>query len=94
MSEDAGRMANAGVDRYVAEAPYRLFEAYQVAATSTAIYPDRGNITGLAYCALGLNGEAGEVAERVKKALRDDEGVVSTPSRKEGRGQAARKRER
>ena len=45
---------------------------YQRKAISTAIYPS-GGIQGIAYTALGLNGEAGEVAERIKKIVRDDE---------------------
>ena len=45
---------------------------YQRKAMATAIYPS-GGIQGIAYAALGLNGEAGEVAERVKKIVRDDE---------------------
>jgi NTP pyrophosphatase (non-canonical NTP hydrolase) len=48
---------------------------YQTKAMSTAIYPRHG-VAGLAYVSLGLNGEAGEVAEVIKKIIRDDE--VST----------------
>ena len=44
--------------------------AYQDAAT-TALYPER---RGIEYTALGLVGEAGEVANKVKKMLRGDYG--------------------
>jgi len=48
------------------------FDEYQDQASSTAIYPGQGTVMGLAYVALGVNGEAGEIAEYVKKAWRDD----------------------
>lgn len=46
---------------------------YQTKARKTAIYPGTGN-GDLTYCTLGLNGEAGEVAEKVKKIMRDKKG--------------------
>lgn len=45
---------------------------YQDIATKSAIYPGQGTPLGLAYVALKLNGEAGEFAEHVGKAMRDD----------------------
>lgn len=45
---------------------------YQQIATKSAIYPGSGTPLGLAYVALKLNGEAGEFAEHVGKAMRDD----------------------
>ena len=47
--------------------------SYQQWTLSTAIYPGAGtgNDSELSYLALGLNGEAGEVADKIKKHLRD-----------------------
>lgn len=48
-------------------------DEYQMLATRSAIYPGQGTPLGLAYVALKLNGEAGELAEHVGKAMRDDD---------------------
>lgn len=55
------------------------FSEYQRASRATAVYPNAGE--DLTYPALGLCGEAGEVAEKVKKAIRDDGGVLSEERR-------------
>ena len=47
-------------------------DEYQTAAVLTAIYPGHGTPIGLAYVGLKLNGEAGEAAEHIGKAMRDD----------------------
>lgn len=46
---------------------------YQEFTIKTAIYPGAGtgNKDELSYLALGLNGESGEVADKIKKYLRD-----------------------
>ncbi len=51
---------------------------YQQLSRRTAEYPREA---WLAYPALGLAGEAGEVAEHAKKAIRDDGGEVSDERR-------------
>jgi len=45
------------------------FNEYQKTAQTTAIYPE--GINGLSYLVLGLCGETGEVAEKLKKVIRD-----------------------
>ncbi len=50
---------------------------YQLAAQTTAIYPGKKSFIGLMYVSLKCCGEAGEFAEHVGKALRDDHLVVS-----------------
>ena len=47
---------------------------YQMSASRTAVYPSG---RGLEYCVLGLASEAGEVAGKLKKAIRDEDGVIS-----------------
>jgi NTP pyrophosphatase (non-canonical NTP hydrolase) len=51
---------------------------YQRLSRRTAEYPREA---WLAYPALGLAGEAGEVAEHAKKAIRDDGGAITEERR-------------
>ena len=56
-----------------------LLRDYQADSRRTAAYPDAGD--NIVYPTLGLAGEAGEVAEHVKKAIRDDGGTVADERR-------------
>ncbi|MCS5705222.1 nucleoside triphosphate pyrophosphohydrolase family protein [Synechococcus sp. FGCU-3] len=51
------------------------FLAYQQQSRATARYPDAGS--NPIYPTLGLCGEAGEVADKVKKVIRDQGGSFS-----------------
>lgn len=59
------------------------FTQYQTEAMKTAIYPDKGHFGGLVYATLGLANEAGEVAGKLKKILRDSGGVLTNEKRAE-----------
>lgn len=54
------------------------FKTYQIESRKTAIYP---NCDGLYYVTLGLCGESGEIAEKVKKLIRDKNGVIDNEFR-------------
>lgn len=55
------------------------FSEYQSTSRKTAQYPTVGE--PFVYPALGLAGEAGEVAEKVKKIFRDKKGIVDDETR-------------
>lgn len=56
------------------------FSSYQKIAATTAIYPDNQRVV---YPALGMAGEAGEVANKVKKIIRDGPDNMPQDWRKE-----------
>lgn len=51
----------------------KSFYEYEIMAKQFALYPEAGSGSpmALAYCALGLTGEAGEYSEKIKKLIRD-----------------------
>ena len=55
---------------------------YQKDAGKTAQYPGRGDLDGLLYTTLGLAGEAGEIANKVKKIMRDDSYILTDEMKK------------
>lgn len=57
------------------------FKEYQEKSRKTALYPEVGN--NFVYPTLGLAGEAGEVAEKIKKVLRDKGGVIDDDTKKD-----------
>lgn len=56
------------------------FDEYQREANKTASYPEKD---ALYYCGLGLAGESGEVAEKLKKIIRDSNGVLSAEKKED-----------
>ena len=56
------------------------FKTYQTKARNTAIYPNLNS--NIIYPTLGLVGEAGEVAEKVKKVIRDKRGIFDEESKR------------
>ena len=55
------------------------FDYYQIEARKTAIYPNKDE--NFIYPTLGLVGESGEVAEKIKKILRDKNGYFDDESK-------------
>lgn len=61
------------------------FNEYQKESRKTAIYPNPGD--NFIYPTLGLAGEAGEVANKIKKVMRDKGGLMSEAEKEEVKGE-------
>ena len=59
---------------------FKDFDDYQKRCKKTAVYPKIGK--NFTYPTIGLMGEAGEVANKIEKLIRDDGGKI-TPARRE-----------
>ncbi|MDP3957041.1 MAG: nucleoside triphosphate pyrophosphohydrolase family protein [bacterium] len=57
------------------------FQEYQKQVKKTSIFPEDGH--AFVYATLGLSGETGEVAEKVKKIIVNKNGVISEESKEE-----------
>jgi NTP pyrophosphatase (non-canonical NTP hydrolase) len=57
------------------------FKEYQKKSRKTAVYPNAGN--NFVYPVLGLTGESGEVADKIKKVIRDKNGIISKETKEE-----------
>ncbi|MDO8340590.1 MAG: nucleoside triphosphate pyrophosphohydrolase family protein [Candidatus Woesebacteria bacterium] len=60
---------------------FKDFDKYQKWCKKTAVYPNIGK--NFIYPTIGLMGEAGEVANKIKKIIRDDNSIITKEKRKE-----------
>ena len=52
------------------------FDDYQTQATKTALYDPNDTTYALMYLSMGLAGESGEMVDKIKKLIRDNDGKV------------------
>lgn len=57
------------------------FNEYQEKSRKTAIYPNAG--ANIIYPLLGLSGETGEISEKLKKVIRDENCCITPEKREE-----------
>lgn len=57
------------------------FKEYQKLSRKTAVYPKKDK--NFIYPTLGLAGESGEVAEKIKKVIRDKKGKIDESTKSE-----------
>lgn len=59
------------------------FDDYQKQAAKTSTYEGKEETYKLMYLSMGLAGESGEVIEKLKKIVRNDDGEISEEKRKD-----------
>ncbi|QMP84213.1 MazG-like nucleotide pyrophosphohydrolase [Streptomyces phage Coruscant] len=61
------------------------FDAYQLATSETAIYPEanKGTFKAINYCLVGASGEVGEIMNKLGKIIRDNDSEISYEQRKD-----------
>ena len=61
------------------------FDAYQLATSDTAIYPEanQGTPAAINYCLVGAAGEVGEIMNKWGKAIRDNDSQLDYDQRKD-----------
>lgn len=57
------------------------FDEYQKIANTTATFDGNQEVHKLMFITLGVVGESGEIAEKIKKIVRNNDGAVSTEDR-------------
>jgi len=72
---------NEPINQVPSGTPIRTMNEYQQVATNFAIYPGKGSFSGIVYTVLKMHGEAGEIAEKVGKIMRDDASMLSQEKR-------------
>ncbi|AKM83360.1 hypothetical protein A2422_04090 [Candidatus Woesebacteria bacterium RIFOXYC1_FULL_31_51] len=60
---------------------FNNFDKYQNSCKKTAVYPNIGK--NFIYPTIGLMGEAGEVANKIKKIIRDDNSIITKEKKEE-----------
>lgn len=66
-----------GTETYQHKGENMTFDQYQNKSKQFAIYPDSGEKEGLHYALFGLTSEVGEICSKIKKNMRDENGVLT-----------------
>lgn len=67
------------------QSKFKDFDEYQKMTRKTAVYPHKGK--NFIFPAIGLFGESGEIANKIKKVVRDDSNKITNERKEEIAGE-------